>query len=929
MRYFILMFLLAFSARGDWYRNPLAFKAVDKGFELRERISGFAVREELPLSRAVTVEGSFELTDRPASNSWWIAGVSVMNDEKNFWHLALVQAPADHGGRYSFELSEMLDGRWLAQNGLKVAETQQAKDIKFGNGSRWHMKIAMDEDGITGEIKDSTGRGVFRRRYLFSGKAVTCGRPAIHTTGLSGVFADLKFSSGNPVPEKEAAENFPPYKSDNYVKQIKSKATGYFYVKQFSDGRWWAIDPLGRGVVVLGVDHITYWGHWCSKLGYHPHRRKNEKKYPDPAVWEEETLSRLKSWGFSMLGAGSQHSLERRGLYHCISLGMGQEFTGCGEEFYITPNEGRPCSAFPNVFHPDFEMFCRYKARSRCSSYANDPWLFGWFIDNELAWWGRGKLESGLFDAAMKLGSVHTAKQALVEFVKERSGSDISKFNAFWKTEYKNFSELKSAVALSSSTDGQIQVKNDFLRLAAERYFSITTKAIREIDPNHMIMGARFAGTGGADPEVWKVSGKYCDVVTFNCYPTADLDKNVVVYSSRGEGAEPVAQHFARYYDYVKKPMLITEWSFPALDAGLPSVHGAGQRFLTQQGRTAATKLFAQTMLSLPYLIGYDYFMWVDEPALGITEAFPEDSNYGLVNEDCIPYKEITGMFTALHADLYNQRTTPVPAARKDVHKRVLAPMESALKIKALNADAPPPVVQRKGKSFVLDNGRLKLEGAIGPGRFIKNISLDGKPYGSYNALVHFSDRNGRNQWKDVGEVTGVDTRMENGCAVIDIRGIYKAEPSFEVAHCIIVPPASTKFICQLLWVRNTAESDLSVKGLYFRFYGADRNWGESKAPPRLWGVPKYGCWMQPDSGDYYGVLASSLISGVQIYFWQDQTYKSFHPDARYEVEKVLKPGEIFTPGKYVTLMGVLGTGGKDGWMNEMKAGSALLETAY
>ena len=106
--------------------------------------------------------------------------------------------------------------------------------------------------------------------------------------------------------------------------------------------------------------------------------------------------------------------------------------------------------------------------------------------------------------------------------------------------------------------------------------------------------------------------------------------------------------------------MLITEWSFPALDAGLPSVHGAGQRFFTQKGRTAATKLFAQTMLSLPYLIGYDYFMWVDEPALGISEAFPEDSNYGLVNEDCEPYEELTEMFTALHADLYNQRTAPV-----------------------------------------------------------------------------------------------------------------------------------------------------------------------------------------------------------------------------------------------------------------------------
>jgi hypothetical protein len=34
-------------------------------------------------------------------------------------------------------------------------------------------------------------------------------------------------------------------------------------------------------------------------------------------------------------------------------------------------------------------------------------------------------------------------------------------------------------------------------------------------------------------------------------------------------------------------------------------------------------------MADLPFLIGYDYFMWVDEPASGISTSFPEDSNYG------------------------------------------------------------------------------------------------------------------------------------------------------------------------------------------------------------------------------------------------------------------------------------------------------------
>ena len=388
MRYIAMALLLAFSAKGDWFRNPMVFTPVNQGFELRENAGGFAVREDLPLSRIVTVEGTFEFKELPVADNWHVAGLSIMKDDKNFWHLAVVRAPDANKYKYSFELAEMLDGHWLSQTKLKLAQDQRSGNVNFTSGSRWNLKISMDEEGVTGEIKELSGKTVFLRRYLFSARAVTCGRPALHTTGLPGTFTDIKYAAQNPVQEKEQVESFPPYQSDNFVKQIKSEPTGFFYVKQFKDGRWWAIDPLGRGTVVLGVDHITYHGHWCSKLGYCPHLKKNKINYPDPAVWEEETLSRLKKWGFTMLGAGSQDSLSQRGLYHCYNLGMGQRFTNFGEEYHITPDEKRPCSAFPNVFHPDFKPYCRYLARLHCAPKASDPWIFGWFIDNELAWWG-------------------------------------------------------------------------------------------------------------------------------------------------------------------------------------------------------------------------------------------------------------------------------------------------------------------------------------------------------------------------------------------------------------------------------------------------------------------------------------------------------------------------------------------------------------
>ncbi len=54
-------------------------------------------------------------------------------------------------------------------------------------------------------------------------------------------------------------------------------------------------------------------------------------------------------------------------------------------------------------------------------------------------------------------------------------------------------------------------------------------------------------------------------------------------------------------------------------------------------------------MLRMPFLLGYDYFMWVDEPALGISSKFPENTNYGLVNEENEPYPEIVAALTDVH----------------------------------------------------------------------------------------------------------------------------------------------------------------------------------------------------------------------------------------------------------------------------------------
>ncbi|MBQ2337001.1 MAG: hypothetical protein II381_11850, partial [Victivallales bacterium] len=73
------------------------------------------------------------------------------------------------------------------------------------------------------------------------------------------------------------------------VPDIQEKATGFFRVQKLADGRWWAIDPLGRGFVAFGVDHCTYYGHYCEALDKHIHKELNDKKFKSREEWAEKT----------------------------------------------------------------------------------------------------------------------------------------------------------------------------------------------------------------------------------------------------------------------------------------------------------------------------------------------------------------------------------------------------------------------------------------------------------------------------------------------------------------------------------------------------------------------------------------------------------------------------------------------------------------
>ena len=877
-----------------WDANPLAW-TFDAAMRT-VRPSGLDGLAIFDAPRSAQVRISAKVTpEQTGTNCWATFGVALVDDDHNYWHAALVKAPPENGGRHFFELTEMRAGCWLAQHADKLAVTRQRQTAQWSFGETYEISIEGTTSGIAGFVKNAKGEVIWEMGYAYpksapdgTVKAVTCGRPALHANGgFRGTFAALDAVWAEVRPKSAAA--IPPYASESFVPGVTEKATGFFRVVE-KDGRWWVVDPLGRGTVLLGVDHVTYWGHHSQRSGKSHHHEVNKVKFPNKADWEADTLKRLKAWGFNLLGAGCDGNLKHRGLIHTVflSVGDGLCWDGGNPDYYICPNEHRPCSAFPNVFHPGFAAWADYQARRKCAPHRNDPWLFGYFIDNELAWWGRGAQDTGLFDAVAKLPETHSAKIAQRAFLAEKGVTG----------------------------EPSAEVKLAFLKRAADLYFRISSEAIRRHDPNHLVMGARFAGLGGAHPAVWEASGRYCDVVTFNCYPWADLDRNVVL-TDCGGNAKRITEAFTEQYGYVKRPMLVTEWSFPALDSGLPCTGGAGQRFQTQALRTQATELFAKTMLSLPFLVGYDYFMWVDEPPEGISDAFPEDSNYGLINERGEAYPEITEMFAKLHRNLGAVRAAGTPPERPAPKSAEGARADEFLARMGAKGMA---TYTRTGERYAVRNAAgLELTGRVGGDRMFDAVRLNGSLLGEYTGM--WNDRVGGGlNWHDAGRVVAADWREEAGRGVLYVtcEGWSAKNRGVAQTHAITVFADRPWFLCDLVQAKNIGREPIEMNAFYFREYSpfaADKMGSTAKSVPNLWKAPPRDAWIRAKDGAYYGGISFAPTVATFMYHLMNGG-KSQHPDAMFRPSEklVMQPGAVYEPSGSMWMLAICGFGGSEGW---------------
>jgi hypothetical protein len=99
------------------------------------------------------------------------------------------------------------------------------------------------------------------------------------------------------------------------------------------------------------------------------------------------------------------------------------------------------------------------------------------------------------------------------------------------------------------------------------------------------------------------------------------------------------------------KPFVLTEFSFKAMDSGLPNTAGAADPVPTQQDRANGFAQYVQDLVMDPSCVGFHWFEYRDEPAEG-RSGDGENSNYGLVNKTERPWEVLTSRKREVNTNL-------------------------------------------------------------------------------------------------------------------------------------------------------------------------------------------------------------------------------------------------------------------------------------
>ena len=429
-------------------------------------------------------------------------------------------------------------------------------------------------------------------------------------------------------------------------------ATGFFRVEKHQ-GKWWLVDPDGKLFWSHGTDCVrendttpiegreAWWQDFPGARpefaeflsdGYalHGHYRgRTVKAYSFSLAnlkrkyggdWKPRIADmahrRLRSWGMNTIANWSDPAvyLMRRTPY-TGTVHFGGKLLEGSEGYWGT---------FRDVFDPSFRDAIRKAMAAQVGKAAGDPWCLGFFVDNEIAWGD----EVSLALAALQSPPEQAAKKAFLDDLKAKYGT-IEKLNAAWGTSHASW----DALLQHRDPPDKAKARDDltaFYTRTADTYFKTIRDAVKEVAPNQLYLGCRFAWVNDRAADA---AGRYCDVVSYNRY-----ERSVARF---------------RYPGKADVPLIIGEFHFGALDRGM--FHTGLVPVQDQAERAKVYRDYVQGALRHPQFVGTHWFKYSDEPTTG---RVYDEENYQIGLVDCCdtPYPETIEALREVGYGMYRYR---------------------------------------------------------------------------------------------------------------------------------------------------------------------------------------------------------------------------------------------------------------------------------
>ena len=458
-------------------------------------------------------------------------------------------------------------------------------------------------------------------------------------TGKVNDDSDLKTRLEAQLAESDGGYPFEDWSVYGGWKRMKLReGTGYFSrCKQ--DGRWWLTDPEGYAYFSMGpdcvgvggdcrIDGVEKWLDWLPERdapGFgrmlveadpRGNRRRGMRQFSFFKAnlyrafgeewygkWQRMICGQLKKYGMNTLGNWSDGEiLGKMDIPYVTSL---PEFPATEQTIFRD---------FPDVFSQEYAQEAERCAKA-LEKRREDPLMIGYFLRNEPMWAFVDNLV--LADEVLYNPADTACKERLIGFLREKHG-EIGKLNAAWGCNLDSFESVREPRRdVSKWGEAAREDMREFSRQMLRAYVEIPAWACRRADPNHMILGMRWAWI--SDPDL--VTGwENFDVFSINCYAVDPTEK---------------IQHVADLG--VDLPVMIGEFHFGALDAGLPAT--GLEAVKTQHDRGAAYRYYCESVAAHPYGVGCHYFQCYDQFALGRFDG--ENYNIGLFDICSCAYPEM------------------------------------------------------------------------------------------------------------------------------------------------------------------------------------------------------------------------------------------------------------------------------------------------